>query len=896
MTAPDHTFDAARGGFPLGLLVACLALAASGLGWGGGFVWDDGPLLVHNPALHPPAGWELLLFEPFVRGADAAAGHYRPLGSLLSRVALALTPGTPLGLKLAAGCLHALAAALLWRLSARLFAALGSGRTAARAAACFAAGLFAVAPLQTEAIWWASAASVPLHGVCLLTALLASGAPFSRPSQPAGSPACLGLWLLLALLSKDNAAVFPLVLLGKLALWGPTGPLRRRHLWAIAATTLIWLGLRALVFRAPDLGFGRAIVDPEFGLARRVSLGLELFGGGLGHAALPWWPELLRPVSPELLLGPRSWMAGLGLLAFGGLLLRAWRRRSRTLGLAALALLLLLGPIALRPEVLGRYPLGDRQLYAAVAIAAVLWAAAGLELAARGPAWRRALSILALALIPAGLGCSWLRAPAWRDDVALFSRATEQNPESTFGWNALGRAHLERYRAGGDRSALPAAQAAYERTLELALSAARQRLGALGLAVASADPTAAPARELDWIASADLIEANLGLAWCLMHEAEGDPYRDFGTPRALFERVLKSAPDSADARAGLAVAQFFQGEPEAALSSLREALRLAPDDPALHRQAARLNHATGDADAARRHAQRAIELDPSSAAGQLWLARAELGLEHLSQARAAAERARTLAPGEPQAEVLLGLIAGRGGDAQAALRHFDAALAIDPDHAEAHAQRGKALFALGQAEAGLFAWRSAVELDPTLFEPQYNLASELLRLGQNEAARPHLRQAYANCPSPELRTRMRGTLANLAKSDAATLRALASVDRRRDPQSALDWARLATEAEPKGAANWELTGTLLAANGRPADAVQAFEQARGLGASGFLFERARALALADAGLPEAAGALRQALESLPAGTQTDAALLAVWREELERRLSEAESAGPPAPR
>jgi tetratricopeptide (TPR) repeat protein len=896
MTAPVQPIDPARGGAPLGLLAALLALAVSALGWQAGFVWDDGPLLVHNPALHAPAGWERLLLEPFVGGGAGAAGHYRPLGSLLSRLAMALTPGSPLGLKLAAGLLHAACAALLWRLCARLFCALGAQRSPGRLAALFAASLFALAPVQAEAIWWASSASVPLHLACLLTALLASGAPFSRPERPAGSPACLGIWLLLALLSKDNAAVFPLLLAGKLALWGPAGAPRRRLAWAIAAATLLWLLLRGLVFGAADLGFGRAIVAPEFGWARRLSLALELFGGALGNALLPWWPELLRPIAPEFVPGPRSLLAAGGLLAFGLLVRAARRRRSRALAWVALGLTLLLLPIALRPEALGRYPLGDRQLYGAVALWAALGAGAGLAWLRQRPGQRTALLAAALGLLATSAWRSQQRAPTWRDDVALFTRATQQNPDSTFGWNALGRAHLERFRAGGDRSALPAAQAAYERTLELALSAARQRLGELGLAVASEGPETAPARELDWIASADLIEANLGLAWCLMHEAETDPYRDFGTPRALFERVLQAAPDSADARAGLAVAQFFQGESEAAMESLREALRAAPEDPALHRQAARMSHAMGAADAARRHAQRAIELDPNSPAGQLWLARAELGLEHLSQARSAAESARRLAPADPQVEVLLGLIAGRGGDLQAALRHFDAALALDPDHAEAHAQRGKALFALGQVEAGLFAWRSAVELDETLFEPQYNLASELLRLGQNDAARPHLRQAYANCPSPELRTRMRGTLANLAKSDAATLRALASVDRRRDPESALDWARLATEAEPGGAANWELSGTLLAAGGRARDAVEAFERARELGASGFLFVRARALALADAGLPEAAEALRGAIEALPRGDQEQAALLSAWREELERRLAETDQSGPPAPR
>jgi tetratricopeptide (TPR) repeat protein len=241
------------------------------------------------------------------------------------------------------------------------------------------------------------------------------------------------------------------------------------------------------------------------------------------------------------------------------------------------------------------------------------------------------------------------------------------------------------------------------------------------------------------------------------------------------------------------------------------------------------------------------------------------------------------------------MVAGQSGDLSAALNRFDAALKLDPDDALAHAQRGKALFGLGQVEPALFAWRTAVELDKRLFEPQYNLASELLRLGQLEAARPHLRQAYAHCPSAELRTLMRGTLSNLTKTDGSTLRALATVDRRRDLESALEWARQATVAEPQAASNWELYGSLLSTAQRPLDALEAFEHAAERGASGFLFERARAFAMADAGLPEAQAALESLLTRLPTESEVDPTLLATWREEIQARL-EALPMGPTAPR
>jgi tetratricopeptide (TPR) repeat protein len=536
------------------------------------------------------------------------------------------------------------------------------------------------------------------------------------------------------------------------------------------------------------------------------------------------------------------------------------------------------------PELLGRYPLSDRQLYVPLALTGALLAGWGAGIEARRPRIGRGLIGVLVAGLCFGLSIDIRRMPVWQDDVALFSAATKANPHSAFGWNALGRAALERFRSIGLDADLKLAQEAYQTTLDLALGAARQRLSALGFALPNAGPDEPKERELDWIASVDLIEANLGLSWCLLHEAELDSYRDFAVPQALFERVLRAAPESSDAHAGLAIALYLQGDLPGARENLRQALALAPDSAALHRQAARLAHAASDFDTARRHAERAIALDPASAEGFLWLARAELELGHLEQARRAAQSASERAPQSSAPVVLLGMVAGQQGSLESALGQFDAALKLDPDDAQAHAQRGKALFGLRQVEAALFAWRTAVELDASLFEPQYNLASELLRLGQAAAAQPHLRQAYAHCPSAELRTLMRGTLSNLAQNDATSLRTLASVDRRRDLESAVEWARLATVAEPKTAANWELYGSLLTNAARPLDALQAFEQAAQQGASGFLFERARAFALADAALPEAEAALKRVLTLLPDESQLDPSVLASWREEIEARI------------
>jgi protein O-mannosyl-transferase len=540
----------------LGILAGLLGLLVAGLGFGQGFVWDDWPLLVQNPALHAPSPWWQPFVQPFQGEADSAIGHYRPLSSVLARLGLALTPGSPLGIKLLVAGLHGVNAWLLWIVLRR---ALEQQQLARPAGWAFCgAALFAVAPLQLEALWWASSLSVPQHLLPLLLACLWSGSPFGSPKRPNGQPLLVGFCLLAALLSKDNSVVFPFLLLGAHVLLRTPRERFRPLLVASLAALLVWLGLRAYAFRSLDLGLGRAIVDADFSAARAVGLAVELALGGLGHALLPFWPELLRPVAPEMHLNPRWFHMGIGLLGLLALVASAQRRPGPWAQIILLGLGLHLLPIACFPELLGRYPLSDRQLYVPLALSAGLLAGFGAGLAARRPTMGRGVRGLLLGAVALSLYLDYQRIPVWQNDVALFRAATRTNPHSTFGWNALGRAALESYRGSKQAADLQLAQDAYQRTMDLALGAARQRLSDLGFALPVASAAGPADRELDWIASADLIEANLGLGWCLLYEAELDAYRDFAVPEALFERVVRAAPTEADAHAGLAIALYLQ--------------------------------------------------------------------------------------------------------------------------------------------------------------------------------------------------------------------------------------------------------------------------------------------------------------------------------------------------
>ena len=120
------------------------ALAAGLVGWnylGGGFVWDDGPLIAGRLA---KADWSqvLSLWTAPVADAGPGASYYRPL-------ALTVLSGLgrlgPLAIHLVATCLHALSAMLMVRCCSSLRSPL------------LGALIFAVHPLVSEVLGWSSA-------------------------------------------------------------------------------------------------------------------------------------------------------------------------------------------------------------------------------------------------------------------------------------------------------------------------------------------------------------------------------------------------------------------------------------------------------------------------------------------------------------------------------------------------------------------------------------------------------------------------------------------------------------------------------------------------------------------------------------------------------------------
>ncbi len=366
-----------RGG---GGLIPLAALAAAAVYATGGPVWDDHTLILDTLVPMVRSGALPDLWTRAVGGGEVGAGYYRPLS--MTALALLGSLGIP-AIHLAAAALHAGSTALLQRLLI--------GRPGWRAGAL----LFAVHPLASEALGWASA----------LPDVLAVH---------------LGLWSVL-LARRSTAAAAALLLLGALS----------------KETALLLLPAGLLADLAPARGWWSWLIGTASALGLRLAAGTGAawaISGKLGLVPLALaWPVgsllLPRPLTAvrDLLAAP-GWALPLGLATAAGM--AALARRDR-LAWAGLALAIAAPALALPPTLTG-YLAAERYAYPAL-VGAAFWLAAAL------PARRWTIAAGgALALLAAGLHIR--RARAWTGDEALFGSATRSLPTSSYAWHFLGAA------------------------------------------------------------------------------------------------------------------------------------------------------------------------------------------------------------------------------------------------------------------------------------------------------------------------------------------------------------------------------------------------------------------------------------------------------------------------
>ncbi len=408
-------------------LVALVAFAVFSNTLSHQFVYDDNSVIVENPRVHQLTNWREIVTSPWW-----PRGLYRPVTSLTLAANWTLDPGEPSGFHLVNVLLHAIAAALVAVLGARLMGMPGG----------LAAGLlFAVHPVHVEAVANVVGRAEVLATVFALVAALAYLRFGDLTGTPEGTRLRRGLAVagtitgtVLALGSKESAFALPGLLLAMDWARAQTGgSLRARvgrtwRLWVVVLLVAIgWLGLRSAVvgnlagdFPAPGLQ-GTNLLD-------RVVIMLPVVPEYLRLLLVP--VRLSAEYSPDFL--PVSTRFGLpkvaGLLVLAGCVVAAvlLRRRAPAASAGLVwtgAALLVVGNVLIPSGVL----LAERTLY--LASAGICLALGSLWSLFQRERPRAAVALLTLAV---GLGAArtYTRSEVWRNDDTFFHRLVVDAPGS----------------------------------------------------------------------------------------------------------------------------------------------------------------------------------------------------------------------------------------------------------------------------------------------------------------------------------------------------------------------------------------------------------------------------------------------------------------------------------
>lgn len=380
------------------LLLVCLVYANS---MPGAFHYDDYPLMLENPDV---AGSDFR-YSMFL---DQYGG--RPLTLWTFHVNSRLGGEEPAGYHVFNLALHALSVILLFLLLAREI-----GRSGL---ALGAAAIFAVHPLQTQAVNYIWSRSVLLMAVFVLAALLVAR---TRP------------WVAL--------------LLFQLAIWSRAE--------ALALVPLLWL-LNRRSRSALLILLGANLAALFWGLLRHDPAEVAWNHEGWAHywlqAPAVFWEyvsRMLWPVDLSIFHGPLvfngvhlafSATALLAGLVAAIMLLRRGQYRTESWGF--LWMILFLAPSLLMPNT---EALSESRSYLALAGFSVILASVVtrfLSLGQRTPFpvhWRRAMTLVILLPISIALILHTLdRNQIWQDDVALWREAVKRSPSQTLPWYNLG--------------------------------------------------------------------------------------------------------------------------------------------------------------------------------------------------------------------------------------------------------------------------------------------------------------------------------------------------------------------------------------------------------------------------------------------------------------------------
>ncbi len=716
-----------------------------------GFVWDDGPNIVANPALRTLKGLKEIWIDPH------ASYQYYPLTYTVFWTEYHLWGLRPVGYHVVNILLHALSAILLGLLLSRLSVP----------GAWLAGLIFAVHPLQVESVAWVTELKNVLSCLFFLGALLAYLDFLERRRWRWGFYSLALLLFLLALLGKTSTVSLPIVIL--VVLWWKRGRVKAEEVWAVAPFFLAAVPLGLLTTWVEKHYVGAQGTEWQMTLVERCLVAGRVVWFYAGKLV---WPNPLMFVYPRWQINAAVWWQYLFPAASAGVLLVFWLLRRRWGKGPFVALLFYVGMVAPVPAFFNLYFMhfsyvSDHFPYLG-SMGLIALGAAGVTVGVRNRVARMAVAVPALVVFGT---LSWQHCRVFRNEETLWRDTIARNPQCWMAHYNLGNGlHL----AGQLQDAIAQYQAALQLKPDYA-----EAYNNLGLVLIEQGRVQEGVKHLEdalriW---PDCPQAhfNLGNAILLLAGKPEDAI-------AQYKEALRLSPDDAETHNNLGNALQRAGKPEDAIAQYEEALRLQPDYPKAHNNLGNVFLQTGQIQEAIHHYEQAIRIQPDyfEAYGNLGNALLQAGKPE--DAIAQYEKSLQISPDYAKAHYNLGNALVEAGRLNEAIGHYEQVLRIAPDSVEARIRLADALGKTGRVTEAIAQYEQALRLQPDNAIAHYNVGLLYAGDGKLSEAMEQYRQAL----------RLKPDYAN-ADNNLAWLLATAEGSTEQDREQAIQLAKRASE-------------------------------------------------------------------------------------------------------
>ena len=194
-----------------------------------------------------------------------------------------------------------------------------------------------------------------------------------------------------------------------------------------------------------------------------------------------------------------------------------------------------------------------------------------------------------------------------------------------------------------------------------------------------------------------------------------------------YQHALELKPNYPQAQYNLGLALAQNGDWQLAIPHYEQALHSKPDWAKARANLGRALAKIGRRDEAVVQLQQALDEKPDYADADAWLGLAFLQLGQLSEATMHLQRALQLKPDLPEAQNNLGIALKQSGKIKDAIQHYQQALLLDPKFAEAHNNLANALLQTDEIDEAVKHFQQALQLDPNYSQACVGLAMAFQR-------------------------------------------------------------------------------------------------------------------------------------------------------------------------